>query len=60
LDVRSSLVLWEQRGSARQPWAGHQLHRFSAPDLVGSRLIEAKVLCIPALLGAAPHPGALL
>lgn len=55
LHVRSVLVLHEHRAAVSRSWAGHQLHLF-AP---GERL-RAKVLLMPALRSAIPHPGVLL
>lgn len=60
LSVRSSLLLAEQRGGRRQDWVGHQYHRFGPPDDGDGRLLQLKVLVIPALRTACRHPGALL
>lgn len=58
--ARSSLTLHEQRSSTQRAWPAHQLHRFGPPDEHGQRPLEAKVLLVPSLRSAIPHPGALL
>ena len=60
LHVRSSLTIVEQRGQRGHAWAGHQFHVL-APANGGRRpRRRIKVICIPELTAAVPHPGVVL
>ena len=60
LHVRSSLTIVEQRGQRSHTWAGHQFHVLAPANGAGIRVRRIKVICIPELTAAVPHPGVVL
>ena len=60
LHVRSSVTIVEQRGQTGHTWAGHQFHVLGPPRSDGLRPRRVKVICVPELATAIPHPGAIL
>jgi 3-phenylpropionate/cinnamic acid dioxygenase small subunit len=60
LRVRSVLTIHAMRSTEHQVWCGHQIHALSDADSDGRRSIRLKVVVVPALAGAVPHPGVIL
>lgn len=60
LYVRSSFTVVEHRSAADRSWTGHQFHVLTAPSADGRRRRRIKVMCLPALRSAVPHPGVIL
>jgi 3-phenylpropionate/cinnamic acid dioxygenase small subunit len=60
LRVRSTLTIVERRGDKSHTWAGHQFHVLAPATSDGVRRRRVKVICIPELGAAVPHPGVVL
>lgn len=58
--VRTSLTIFEQRGLKNHIWAGHQFLVLAPAGDDGVRRRRVKVISIPALGAAVPHPGVVL
>jgi len=60
LHVRSSLTIFEQHGQTSHAWSGHQFHVLAPERGDGARRRVVKVICVPGLAVAVPHPGVIL